>query len=103
LFGREYASGGDGDDFESHKKEFSRMYSIYKTQDLDTLYQLMAKSPEMMCSQELLRDRRIHNWIPVMESVMKNLTTFFAVGARHLARSQGVLELLEIKDLRKRE
>jgi len=81
-------------DFESHKKEFSRMSSIYKTQDLDALYQLMAESPEMMGSQELLLDRRNRNWVPVMESVMKNSTTFFAVGAGHLAGSQGVLELL---------
>jgi uncharacterized protein YbaP (TraB family) len=81
-------------DFESHKKEFSRMSSIYKTQDLDALYQLMAESPEMMGSQELLLDRRNRNWIPVMESAMKNSTTFFAVGAGHLAGSQGVLELL---------
>ncbi len=81
-------------DFESHKKEFSRMSSIYKTQDLDALYQLMAESPEMMGSQELLLDRRNRNWIPVMESVMKNSTTFFAVGAGHLAGSHGVLELL---------
>ena len=81
-------------DFESHKKEFSRMSSIYKTQDLDALYQLMAESPEMMGSKELLLDRRNRNWIPVMESVMKNSTTFFAVGAGHLAGSQGVLELL---------
>jgi uncharacterized protein YbaP (TraB family) len=29
-----------------------------------------------------------------MESVMKNSSTFFAVGAGHLAGSQGVLELL---------
>ncbi len=81
-------------DFESHKKEFSRMSSIYKTQDLDALYQLIVGSPEMMGSQELLLDRRNRNWIPVMESVMKNSTTFFAVGAGHLAGSHGVLELL---------
>ena len=81
-------------EFESHKKEFSRMSSIYKTQDLDALYQLMAESPEMMGSQELLLDRRNRNWVPVMESVMKNSSTFFAVGAGHLAGSQGVLELL---------
>lgn len=84
-------------DFESHKKEFSRMSSIYKTQDLDALYQLMAESPEMMGSQELLLDRRNRNWIPVMESVMKNSSTFFAVGAGHFGGSQGVLELLRNK------
>jgi uncharacterized protein YbaP (TraB family) len=81
-------------DFESQKKEFSRMSSLYKTQDLDALYKLMVESPEMMGSQELLLDRRNRNWIPVMESAMKNSTTFFAVGAGHLAGSQGVIELL---------
>jgi uncharacterized protein YbaP (TraB family) len=54
----------------------------------------MAESPEMMGSQELLLDRRNRNWIPVMESAMKNSSTFFAVGAGHLAGNQGVLELL---------
>ena len=84
-------------DFESHKKEFSRMSSIYKTQDLDALYQLIVGSPEMMGSQELLLDRRNRNWIPVMESAMKNSSTFFAVGAGHFGGSQGVLELLRNK------
>jgi uncharacterized protein YbaP (TraB family) len=48
----------------------------------------------MMGSQELLLDRRNRNWIPIMESAMKKSSTFFAVGAGHLAGSQGVLELL---------
>lgn len=81
-------------DFESQKKEFSRMSSLYKAQDLESLYQLMAQSPEMMGSQELLLDRRNRNWIPIMESAMKKSSTFFAVGAGHLGGSQGVLELL---------
>jgi uncharacterized protein YbaP (TraB family) len=81
-------------DFDSQKKEFNRMSSLYKAQDLESLYQLMAESPEMMGSQELLLDRRNRNWIPVMESAMKNSSTFFAVGVGHLAGSQGVLDLL---------
>jgi uncharacterized protein YbaP (TraB family) len=84
-------------DFDAQKKEFTRMSAIYKSQDLEALYQLMVESPEMMGSQELLLDRRNRNWIPVMESAMKNSSTFFAVGAGHLAGSQGVLELLRNK------
>jgi uncharacterized protein YbaP (TraB family) len=80
--------------FESQRKEFSRMAALYLAQDIESLYQLMATSPEMMGSQELLLDRRNRNWIPVMESAMKQSSTFFAVGAGHLAGSQGVLELL---------
>jgi uncharacterized protein YbaP (TraB family) len=81
-------------DFDAQKKEFTRMSAIYKSQNLEALYQLMVESPEMMGSQELLLDRRNRNWIPVMESAMKNSSTFFAVGAGHLGGSQGVLELL---------
>ena len=81
-------------DFESQKKEFTRMSSLYKAQNLESLYQLLVASPEMMGSQELLLDRRNRNWILIMESAMKKSSTFFAVGAGHLAGSQGVLELL---------
>jgi uncharacterized protein YbaP (TraB family) len=81
-------------DFESQKKEFTRMSSLYKAQNLESLYQLLVASPEMMGSQELLLDRRNRNWIPIMESAMKKSSTFFAVGAGHLAGNQGVLELL---------
>ena len=81
-------------DFDTQRKEFTRMSIIYKSQDLDALYQLMVESPEMMDSQELLLDRRNRNWIPIMEPAMKKASTFFAVGAGHLGGSQGVLELL---------
>jgi uncharacterized protein YbaP (TraB family) len=81
-------------DFEKSKREFKRMSGIYLSQDLDALYQLMADSPEMMGSLELLLTRRNQNWIPVMEAAMKKSPTFFAVGAGHLGGSQGVLELL---------
>ena len=81
-------------DFDAQKKEFNRMSTIYKSQDLEALYQLIAESPEMMSSQELLLDRRNRNWIPVMDSAMKKTSTFFAVGAGHLGGNQGVLELL---------
>lgn len=81
-------------DFDAQKKEFTRMSTIYKSQDLEVLYQLMVESPEMMGSQEFLLDRRNRNWIPVMEPAMKQSTTFFAVGAGHLGGKQGVLELL---------
>jgi uncharacterized protein YbaP (TraB family) len=81
-------------DFEKGKREFKRMSDIYLSQDLDSLYQLMADSPEMMGSLDLLLNRRNRNWIPVMEAAMKKSSTFFAVGAGHLGGSEGVLELM---------
>ena len=81
-------------DFEKGKREFKRMSDIYLSQDLDSLYQLMADSPEMMGSLDLLLNRRNRNWIPIMEAAMKKSSTFFAVGAGHLGGSQGVLELM---------
>lgn len=85
------------DDFESQKKEFVRMSGLYKAQDLESLHQMMAESPEMMGSNEILLDRRNRSWIPVMESAMKGASVFFAVGAGHLSGDQGVLELLRKK------
>jgi len=81
-------------DFEKGKREFKRMSDIYLSQDLDSLYQLMADSPEMMGSLDLLLNRRNRNWIPIMDAAMKKSSTFFAVGAGHLGGSQGVLELM---------
>ncbi|MFN9590178.1 MAG: TraB/GumN family protein, partial [Bacteroidota bacterium] len=81
-------------DFEKGKREFKGFINIYLSQDLDALYQVMAESPDMMGSQELLLNRRNRNWIPVMDAAMKKSPTFFAVGAGHLGGSQGVLELL---------
>ena len=81
-------------DFEKGKREFKRMSDIYLSQDLDSLYQLMADSPEMMGSLDLLLNRRNKNWIPIMEAAMKKSSTFFAVGAGHLGGSEGVLELI---------
>lgn len=81
-------------DFEKGKREFKRMSDIYLSQDLDSLYQLMADSPEMMGSLDLLLNRRNRNWIPIMEAAMKKSSTFFAVGAGHLGGSEGVLELI---------
>jgi hypothetical protein len=81
-------------DFEKGKREFKRMSDIYLSQDLDSLYQLMADSPEMMGSLDLLLNRRNRNWIPIMDAAMKKSPTFFAVGAGHLGGSQGVLELM---------
>ncbi|MFN9949230.1 MAG: TraB/GumN family protein [bacterium] len=81
-------------DFEKGKRDFKGFINIYLSQDLDALYQIMAESPDMMGSQELLLNRRNRNWIPVMDAAMKKSPTFFAVGAGHLGGSQGVLELL---------
>jgi uncharacterized protein YbaP (TraB family) len=81
-------------DFEGQQKEYTRMAAIYRTENIDSLYRTTTESPEMMNSQEVLLDRRNRNWIPVMELAMKQNSTFFAVGAAHLAGSMGVLELL---------
>jgi uncharacterized protein YbaP (TraB family) len=80
--------------FENQKNEFKRMSKLYQDQNVESLYQIMVESPEMMGSQEFLLDQRNRNWIPVMESAMKKSSTFFAVGAGHLSGNQGVLELL---------
>lgn len=44
--------------------------------------------------EEDLLLKRNRNWIPVIEKAMKEKSTFFGVGAAHLADEEGVIKLL---------
>lgn len=84
-------------EFDQQKKDFANMVQLYKKQDLDSLYQQIMASPDIAGSEEELLFKRNKNWIPVIESAMKNESLFIAVGAGHLAGQQGVLNLLKEK------
>ena len=79
-------------------KEFEKMVALYKTQDLEALVKLMDESDWDYNGYEniLLANRNV-NWIPIMEKAMQAKSSFFAVGAGHLAGEKGVLKLLKKK------
>jgi len=77
------------------KSSFEQMQKIYLTQNIDDLFSFMKKESDspISNSRAFLEDRN-QKWIPLMENMMKEKSVFFAVGAAHLAGSEGVIELL---------
>ncbi len=73
---------------------FRELIALYKSQDLEALYGLMKEDDSIMDYEDALLNKRNLNWIPIMEQMMKEQRTFFAVGAGHLAGQKGVINLL---------
>lgn len=72
-----------------------QLYRWYKEGDIERLQQAVAADEEGLGPyEELLLVRRNENWIPVMERMMREGPTFFAVGAGHLGGPKGVVNLL---------
>ena len=79
----------------SGNDEFARMVEMYKNQDIQGMQSMMSDSEDGLGKYEdLLLVGRNRNWIPVMEGMMRENITFFAVGAGHLGGKQGVVNLL---------
>ncbi len=82
-------SGDSGDD------QFQVMVDLYKAQDLEGMQALFQQGEGGIGDYEdTLLINRNRNWIPIMQRMMKEKPTFFAVGAGHLGGQQGVIELL---------
>jgi len=76
------------------KAQFAQMVDAYKKEDLKSLSNAMSESPEWKGFEDIMLTNRNKNWIPVMETAMKESTTLFAVGAGHLYGKEGVINLL---------
>lgn len=85
----------ESNDTTSESSQLEEMVKMYKDQDIQGM-QRMVKGDEGGISEyeELLLLRRNRNWIPVMETMMADNATFFAVGAGHLGGEEGVIALL---------
>lgn len=80
---------------DSGSGELEKMIELYKTQDIEGMQTMMGEDEEGIAKyEELLLINRNKNWIPIMEEMMKDKVTFFAVGAGHLGGKKGVIELL---------
>lgn len=83
------------EDYDESKNSFFELVDIYKREDIEAAYALIRKSdtgPESF--EDALLIQRNKNWIPMIEKMTKNKSTFIAVGAGHLAGEQGVIKLL---------
>jgi uncharacterized protein YbaP (TraB family) len=85
--------------FVDDKKELDKMYATYKTKDVDAMQKMTAESDNKITSdyQDDMLNNRNANWIPKIESIVKEKPTFFGVGAAHLGGEKGVLNLLRKK------
>ncbi|NJN35119.1 MAG: TraB/GumN family protein [Saprospiraceae bacterium] len=83
-------SGNSGGD------EYKKMVDIYKKQDIEAMSKMLGESDESDLGQyeTMLIVNRNRNWIPIMNRMMAEKPTFFAVGAGHLGGELGVVNLL---------
>lgn len=84
---------------DKEKAEFKKLMDSYNNKDLNVLMALMNDTESPMYSDHndvLLADRN-KNWIPKIEKITKEKSTFFGVGAAHLAGDNGVINLLRKK------
>ena len=71
------------------------MQSVYKRQQLDSLYYLMDDEGGVISDrQNTFVDERNIRWISQIKDIIHSKKAFIAVGAGHLAGDQGVIELL---------
>ncbi|WP_232835008.1 TraB/GumN family protein [Pleomorphovibrio marinus] len=76
------------------RQEFRKLINTYLEEDIALLVKMVSESPEYRAYQDILLDKRNHNWIAPMQELMKGSTVFFAVGAGHLGGENGLLNLL---------
>lgn len=80
----------------STEDQLAEMVKLYKKQDLRGMMKMFATDEEGVGQYEdLLLVGRNKNWIPVMQKMMGEQRTFFAVGAGHLGGNNGVVNLLK--------
>lgn len=75
--------------------ETNKMLDLYRKKDINGLYKMIKETEYSQGNLEnLLLGNRNENWIPQIIAQSKKATTFYAVGAAHLAGEKGLLELL---------
>ncbi|MEO8766495.1 MAG: TraB/GumN family protein [Ginsengibacter sp.] len=84
------------DSFSFYKNEFEDMVKLYKSQQLDSMENMLAKS-EFGSDQyeDLLLNDRNKKWVKELKEIMKNESVFVAVGAGHLTGVNGLISLLK--------
>ena len=83
---------------ESNDDTTKKLVQNYIQENLPEIYKDITASKVMNeKTRKVLLDVRNENWIVKMPNIMKDKSTFFAVGAAHLLGEQGVIQLLRKK------
>lgn len=76
--------------------DFDHMIQMYKDQKINDMVSMISDEGEQLSDYEdVLLVKRNEAWISGMKTMMKEMPTFFAVGAGHLAGDKGVINLLK--------
>lgn len=80
---------------DSAQNTFKTMINLYKNQDVEALYKLIASSPDIAGHESELISGRNVKWMNKLIYEMNDKTCFIAVGAGHLGGKKGLLQLLQ--------
>jgi uncharacterized protein YbaP (TraB family) len=86
--------------FDSSKRALKEMIAIYKLRNVDSLYQYMKEKGTSDDFELDMLINRNRNWVPIIETAIKQQPAFFVVGAGHLGGPDGVLSLLRKRGYR---
>lgn len=75
-------------------QEFESLVAAYLNEDIELLYELITKNEMFHNYGDILLVDRNQKWIPIIEDLIREETTFIAVGSGHLASETGVIQLL---------
>jgi uncharacterized protein YbaP (TraB family) len=78
-------------------EQTSAMTQLYRNQDIQGLYEMVAQSAEMKDHQDLFLTKRNQNWVKALPELMHQTSSLIAVGAGHLGGPQGLIALLKSK------
>ncbi|TNE60715.1 MAG: TraB/GumN family protein [Bacteroidetes bacterium] len=80
---------------EGSNSDFDKMIELYLQQNINAMESMMHEEAfGIGAYQNILLHNRNRNWIPVMQDMMREKPTLFAVGAGHLGGAAGVIALL---------
>lgn len=84
------------DSLAEYKKEFSKMVSFYKAQEIDSLQNMVSRDDfgSKHFDDLLLKDRN-KRWVSILDTIMPKESVFVAVGTGHLTGPNGLISLLK--------
>ncbi len=84
------------DDLAYDKSTFAEMLKVYKDENITKMIDMVSDENYSSTAkyQDKLLDNRNKNWIPKIGEYASEQSTFFGVGAGHLAGKNGVIRLL---------
>ena len=84
--------------FESYKKDLNDAIAAYKKEELTNTVNFITKEKYMDSNaMAVMQIERNKNWAEKMPQLMKEQSNLFAVGAAHLVRAYGIINLLREK------